>query len=342
MRGAVQLLADDEAPGNVQRIDGTPLSESEIERLLAATVTTRGPGTLDDEDDLRISIAGAQEKTALLYHDGHWLLPHGATPTTHILKLPLGLVGNRRADLTTSMENEWLSMQLCRELGLPTADCEMASFGGQKVLAVRRFDRQVHPSGQWIMRLPQEDFCQALGVPSHLKYEAEGGPGMVDVAGVLRHSERPAEDLETFLAAQVVFWMLAATDGHAKNFSIHMLAGGRYRLTPLYDVLSAWPIIGDGPNHLPAQKARLAMAVAGKNRHYLLKDIRRRHFNAMAARCYVGPSAEPVLTRLLADVPAAIERVAARLPQGFPAVVADRILGVLAASAQALEAMGPA
>ncbi|MFW8188790.1 HipA domain-containing protein, partial [Klebsiella pneumoniae] len=79
--------------------------------------------------------------------NGRWCLPHGATPTTHILKLPLGLVGNRRADLSTSVENEWLCMQLCAELGLPTASCEMLTFGDQKVLSVTRFDRQLHASG---------------------------------------------------------------------------------------------------------------------------------------------------------------------------------------------------
>lgn len=339
--GAVQLLKEDEAPRHVDRIEGTPLSDVDVERLLENTVTATGLGNVMEDDEFRISIAGAQEKTALLHHDGQWLLPHGATPTTHILKLPIGLVGNRRADFTTSVENEWLCMQLFQAFGLPTADCEMLTFGRQKVLAVRRFDRQMHSSGQWIMRLPQEDFCQALGMPSHLKYEAGGGPGMVDIASILRQSVNAAQDLRTFLATQILFWMLAATDGHAKNFSIHLLPGGRYRLTPLYDIMSVWPIVGDGPNHVPYQKARLAMAVAGKNRHYLLKDIRRRHFDAMAPRCFAGPSAEPVLSELVARVPGAIAEVAGRLPTGFPARVSDRIFESLQASANALEDASP-
>ncbi|WP_211946555.1 type II toxin-antitoxin system HipA family toxin [Cupriavidus yeoncheonensis] len=339
--GAVQLLREDEAPQHVDRIDGTPLSDADIEKLLENTVTTTGPGTVKEDEDFRISIAGAQEKTALLHHDGKWLLPHGATPTTHILKLPLGLVGNRKADLTTSVENEWLCMQLVKAFGLPVPDCEILTFGKQKVLAVKRFDRQLHRSGNWIMRLPQEDFCQALGVPPHLKYEAEGGPGMVDIAGILRQSQTPEQDLKTFLAAQILFWMLAATDGHAKNFSIHMLSAGRYNLTPLYDVLSAWPIIGDGPNHISYHKAKLAMAVDGKNRHYHLKDIRRRHFNAMAAKCYAGESAEPILCDLVAKVPSVVASVAGRLPAGFPARVSDRIFEGLQASVKRLEEMEP-
>jgi serine/threonine protein kinase HipA of HipAB toxin-antitoxin module len=119
-----------------------------------------------------------------------WYRPHGATPTTHILKLPLGLVGNFRGDLSDSVENEWLCAQLMREFGLPIADADILTYGKQTVLSVKRFDRrwigaaaahvlrsQFQPkAGQWIARLPQEDFCQATGRPPTDKYEADGGP----------------------------------------------------------------------------------------------------------------------------------------------------------------------
>jgi HipA-like C-terminal domain len=91
-------------------------------------------------------------------------------------------------------------------------------------------------------------------------------------------------------AAQLLFWLLAAVDGHAKNFSLRLLPGSRYHLTPLYDVLSTWPIIGDGPRQLSWHKAKLAMAVWATNRHDLLKTVARRHFNAMAPVCLQGPS----------------------------------------------------
>ena len=108
--GAVQLLKEDEAPTDVQRIEGSPMTEEDVERHLIQ-LTRSGPlGRGEDADDLRISLAGAQEKTALLWHNGGWMRPHGSTPTTHILKLPLGLVGHRKADLTASVENEWLCM----------------------------------------------------------------------------------------------------------------------------------------------------------------------------------------------------------------------------------------
>ncbi|QIE27690.1 Serine/threonine-protein kinase toxin HipA (plasmid) [Caballeronia sp. SBC1] len=337
--GAVQLLGVDEEPAGVERIDGTPLSDTEIEMLLNQTAGSGTFGPQDDEDDFRISLAGAQEKTALLWHEGQWMKPHGATPTTHILKLPLGLVGNRRADLTTSVENEWLCMHLLRAYGVPVAETEIKTFGRQRVLSVKRFDRQMHSSGKWILRLPQEDFCQVMGLPSHKKYENEGGPGVIDLARVLQQSETASDDIETLLTVQILFWLLAAPDGHAKNFSIRLLQGGHFRLTPLYDVMSIWPVEGKGANQWSWYKAKLAMAVSGRNRHYAFRDIQRRHFNAMAPRCSYGRDAEPIIQRLIEDTPGVIERVSAELPEGFPARVADRIFEGLRRNVAALDAM---
>jgi len=337
--GAVQLLGADEEPAGVEQIDGTPLSDGDIETLLNQTAGSGTFGPQDDEDDFRISLAGAQEKTALLWHEGQWMKPHGATPTTHILKLPLGLVGNRRADLTTSVENEWLCMHLLQAYGVPVAETEIKTFGKQRALSVKRFDRQMHSSGRWILRLPQEDFCQVMGLPSHKKYENEGGPGVIDLAQVLQQSETAREDIETLLTTQILFWLLAAPDGHAKNFSIRLLAGGQYRLTPLYDVMSIWPVEGKGANQWSWFRARLAMAVSGKNRHYAFRDIQRRHFNAMAPRCSYGRDAEPIIQRLIARTPGVIERVSGELPEGFPARVADRIFEGLRRTVAALEAM---
>ncbi|MBI5279826.1 MAG: type II toxin-antitoxin system HipA family toxin [Burkholderiales bacterium] len=336
--GAVQLVPVGETPAAHDRIDAIPLTEEGVARHLQGMLAPPTPGHAGD-DQFRISIAGAQEKTALLWHQGQWLLPRGATPTTHIMKLPIGLVGNMKADLTTSVENEWLCMQLLEAFGLPVPRTAMLVFSGRKVLCVERFDRQLHPTGRWIMRLPQEDFCQVYGLPATAKYEADGGPGLPQIADILLKSDRPAEDIATLLKAQVLFWMLAATDGHAKNFSIHLLPQGRFRLAPLYDVMSILPIMGNAPGQLRRHKARLAMAVAGKNEHYLLKDILRRHFNAMAPKCGYGNSAEPLIHAILQRVPAAIGEVNAKLPTGFPQRVADAILGGLQDSAKRLAAM---
>jgi serine/threonine-protein kinase HipA len=337
--GAVQLLGVDESPTDITRISGTPMREDEIEKLLAQT-TSAGPlSSLGDGEELRISLAGAQEKTALLWHKGAWMRPHGSTPTTHILKLPLGLVGQRQADFSTSVENEWLCMHLLAEYGLPVASTALLTFGRQKVLGVERFDRRLHSSGTWLMRLPQEDFCQVKGVPSHLKYESDGGPGLADLAGVLSGSVHAEHDLATLLKTQVLFWMLAAPDGHAKNFSIRLLPQGRYALTPLYDVMSIWPVEGRGASQFSLHKAKLAMALLGKNKHYHFKDVQRRHFNSTAARCFQRPDAEDLIGQVLERTPAAIDNVARKLPSGFPEKVAVSIFEGLRRSAEQLDRM---
>ena len=337
--GAVQLLGEDEMPTDVQSIKGSPLSESEIESLLIQTTRSGPLSNLDEDEDLRISLAGAQEKTALLWHQGQWMRPHGSTPTTHIMKLPIGMVGHRQADFSTSVENEWLCMNLLAEFGLPVAKTEILTFGSQQVLSVERFDRQLHSSGDWLMRLPQEDFCQVIGAPSHLKYESDGGPGLSDLSGVLKGSIQAEKDLTTLLTTQLLFWMLAAPDGHAKNFSIRVLPQGRYQLTPLYDVMSIWPVEGNGPNQISMFKAKMAMAVLGKNKHYLFKDIQRRHFNNMAVKYFDRVNAEDVIGRVLESTPTVIETIKGKLPASFPGWIAQSIFDGLKASAGLLERM---
>ena len=224
--GALQLLPEGEEPGRITEIAVTPLDEGAVERLLRGSVSDPLGSPSEDEDEFRISIAGAQEKTALIRHKGRWCRPHGTTPTTHIFKLPLGLVGGRQLDLRTSLENEWLCAQVVAAYGLPVARCEVEQFGATRALVVERFDRVLHSSGRYWLRLPQEDFCQATGTPGSRKYEADGGPGLSDLARVLQGSEARDQDLEMLPGAQLVFWMLAAVDGHAKNFSLRLLPAG--------------------------------------------------------------------------------------------------------------------
>lgn len=336
--GAVQLLPEDATPENVFTIQAEPIDDNVIEQLLASTVSLTSHGlTADgDADTLRISIAGAQEKTALTWHNEMWCKPRGTTPTTHIFKLPLGLIGNRQADMRTSVENEWLCAVILALFDVPVAPCAIHHFGEQKVLVVERFDRSLHTSGNYWLRLPQEDFCQATGTPGGMKYESDGGPGIVEIAKILQGSEARDEDLATLMRAQLLFWMLAATDGHAKNFSLRLLAGGRYRLTPLYDVLSAWPIVGKGPKHLDENKLRLAMALHGKNTHYRLREIQHRHFNDTAQRCGAGEAMESIIADVVQRTPSVIDRLTSIVPANFPADVFESITAGLRKSAKRL------
>src|SRR4029077_7923453 len=123
---------------------------------------------------------------------------------------------------------------------LPTNAAEIAKFGKTAALVIERFDRKWTPDKK-LLRVPQEDFCQALSCPPSLKYQSQGGPGVVDGLNLLKGSDTPAEDQKAFLKAQVLFWLIGATDGHAKNFSIFLGRGGRFKLTPVYDVLTARP-----------------------------------------------------------------------------------------------------
>ena len=328
--GAVQLLPANDEPLGWNRIEALPLTEDQVEQTLRQ-VTIATPLTHEEQDDFRISLAGAQEKTALLHIAGEWFRPRHATPTTHILKLPLGVIGGFRGDLSDSVENEWLCTQLLRELELPVADAAIARFGEQRALVVTRFDRRwigVDPpdvqkqrfkpsKGTWIARLPQEDLCQAMGLPHTLRYEADGGPSISDALGLLANSEHPETDQTNFVLAQLAFWLLAATDGHGKNFSLHHRTGGTYDLTPLYDVLSAWPIIGHGKNQLAIEKAKLAMSVRGKTARYRLKEITARHWQELAERAGV-PGLWRRIQSFVESAPAALERVEKQLPRAFP------------------------
>lgn len=317
--GSIQLLGMDEEPTGFNRIEGEVLNDEAVAAILRATISAGPFGRQETDQHFRISIAGAQEKTALLHHDGNWLRPFGATPTTHIIKLPLGLVGNMQADMRTSVYNEWLCLKFMGALGFNVAHADIVRFADHPpVLVVERFDRRKHPSEDWILRLPQEDFCQAFGVSPAKKYEADGGPGIEAIAQVIGNSQRARADLKTLLACQVAFWLLAATDGHAKNFSINLRVGGAFALTPIYDVLSAWPVIGNGKHQLAWRNAKLAMAVSGKNRHYEMANIMRRHFNATAARCGWGRDAEDIIEEVLSNVEPALTSVESQIPPDFP------------------------
>jgi serine/threonine-protein kinase HipA len=336
--GALQLLPDGATPKDVSEIAATPLKEAQVEALLLGSASDPVRSG-ENEDEFRISIAGAQEKTALVWHRGRWCKPKGSTPTTHIFKLPLGLVGGTRMDMRESLENEWLCSRLLAAYGVPVAECEVKQFGATKALVVTRFDRKLHASGRHWLRLPQEDFCQATGTPSARKYEADGGPGILDIARILQSSESRDHDLATLMRAQLLFWMLAAIDGHAKNFSIRLLPQGHFQLTPLYDVISAWPIAGPRQNQIHPKKLTLAMALRDKTKHYRVEEIRRRHFNAMARACGVGRDMEGIIDEVVATTPRAVDAVGASLPSRFPGELFECVTSRLRSAAQEIARM---
>jgi serine/threonine-protein kinase HipA len=318
--GAVQLLPEGVEPQGWNAVAGEPLDEHQVAEALRATPSEPVLGQAADDELFRISLAGAQEKTALLFTDKGWHRPLGATPTTHILKLPLGLVGgSRRVDLSDSLENEWLCAQILYHLDLPVAPTELWRFEDQKALAITRFDRswQLGERGQpWIARLPQEDFCQALGYPPGRKYERDGGPGMADCMRLLAGSA-DGTDRQTFALTELAFWLMGATDGHAKNHSIFLRRGDSYISTPLYDVLSIFPYIGDGANQFRWRKVGPAMALRSKNVHWHFHDIQARHWHGLAMKCG-GATVWEAMQGLVQRVGPALERIGDALPGDFP------------------------
>ena len=258
---------------------------------------------IEDEEDFRISIAGAQEKTALLFMDEQWCLPMDATPTTHIIKLPIGLIKSHSfsIDLSDSVENEFICTLIAREFGLP-----------------------------------QEDFCQALNIPSARKYENQGGPTISDIMLFLLGSSDAENDRYLFMKAQVLFWLLAATDGHAKNFSLFIEPEGRYRLTPFYDILSLYPAIGLGGLH--SKSAKLAMGLVGtKGKKYNVEQIFPRHFYQTAkAVGFEQDKMKQIFAEFAETIEIVIARVNMILPEGFPAHIRDPILNGLKSRARRL------
>jgi serine/threonine-protein kinase HipA len=317
--GALQFLPEGTEPPTAGRIEGHPVDDEEIARVLGSLA--RNPLGLGEDDDFRLSIAGAQEKTAFLRWQDRWLRPTGATPTTHIFKPQIGELPNG-IDLSNSVENEYLCLTLTAALGLPTAKVEMATFGDKRALIVERFDR-LWTHNHRLIRVPQEDCCQALSVPWTRKYESEGGPGIPAILQLLKGSDTPTEDQRLFLKANIVFWLLGATDGHAKNFSLFLSPGGGYRLTPLYDVISAEP--SAAAHQLRDNQVKLAMAV-GDSRNYVIKRVAPRHFIESAVRGGMGRRAAfDVVDELQASAPTAVQRVIASLPSGFPSNLAEAV-----------------
>ena len=250
------------------------LEEAEVATRLRALSTDISAWRRAD-DAGQFSLAGAQSKTALLFDGTRWGIPSGRTPTTHILKPgALGLPGHT--------ENEHFCLALAKELGLGVASSRVMRCEEQLALVVTRYDRV--RIGRGLVRAHQEDVCQALGVLPQNKYQSDGGPSARAVAALLReHSQRVKEDLDAFVDALAYNFLIAGTDGHAKNYSLLIGAGGRARLAPLYDVASA--LAYDEPQ---VQKLKLAMSIGGK---YRLREVGRRQWQKLAGELGLGDEA---------------------------------------------------
>lgn len=267
--GAAQYVGPGTAPEESQPGDVEWLAEDDIAQFLRDL--RRDATTWRPHREGRWSLAGARAKLALL-HDRSadvWGIPRGATPTTNLLKPAIG--GLDDVDV-----NEHLCLAAARHAGLRAAVTSIRTFGDERALVVERYDRIVDDTGT-VIRVHQEDLCQALGVHPDQKYEADGGPS-AEALGRLVREVAGERDVARFFEALVYRWLVLDTDGHAKNFSL-LLSGHQVRLSPLYDIASALPHL-DHP-----RKARLAQKIAGEHHPAF---IRLRHWERLARSLGLG------------------------------------------------------
>ncbi|WP_145206200.1 HipA domain-containing protein [Sphingobium sp. B2] len=236
--------------------------------------------------------------------------------------------------MAASVDNEHYCLKLLEAFGLDVAQTQIVTFGKRRVLVVERFDRRWR-NPQHLLRLPQEDCCQAMGIPSTQKYQNNGGPGVADILTLLQRSDEPQKDQVDFFKSQILFWLIGATDGHGKNFSVFLKPEGRYSLTPFYDVLSAQPAFDK--RQIPNNKYKLAMSV-GKSRHYRILEVVGRHFVQTGKAAGLGPTPmTKAITDILERAEDAPDKALSLMPGDFAKEVHDSIVANLPARLRLLE-----
>jgi len=314
--GAVQFVRPERVEAMLARSGAiAPLTEERVAERLRTL--RRDPSAWHLAGTGQFSLAGAQAKTALHLDlsTGEWGDPSGAVPTTHILKP--AIAGFDDHDL-----NEHLCLRAARIAGLRAATSRITSFGEERAIVVERYDRFPFGDGR-VGRIHQEDMCQALGLPPSAKYQSEGGPSPEQIITLVRRVIGPPVaglEVERFVDALALNWLIAGTDAHAKNYSI-LLVRGQTRLAPLYDVASSLPY---DDMYLP--RLRLAMRIASE---YRVEAITGRHWRAFAEQNGLDPD----------RTVARIDELARRLPEAFrEAASADAVVALRSALPERLAA----
>ncbi|MCX6873512.1 MAG: type II toxin-antitoxin system HipA family toxin [Verrucomicrobia bacterium] len=270
--------------GELDRL--TPLSDGNLARRMddLRAQARAIPVVIDG----RFSLAGAQTKDALHWQDGRWHVPAGRIPSTHILKPEL-------EEFDEHALNEHFCLQLASRVGLPAAESRMLPVAGKNVLCVRRYDRIEDPRSQRVLRIHQEDTCQALGLYPHQKYQADGGPSAAGIVNLLeRYADDAAADIRSFVMALALNWVIAGTDAHSKNYSLLHGRDSILRLAPLYDLASYLPYQRDPLS----TKVKLAMKLGGT---YRLRRIDATHWRAWALEAGLAPDLVTSLVRTVVE-----------------------------------------
>ncbi len=236
-----------------------------------------------------MSLPGAQAKTAFYWDERkkRWGIPGGRTPTTHIIKPCIpgfdGLV-----------ENEHICQDIASRLGMPAARSRVLQLD-QAYIVVERYDRlPPAPGTPLVQRIHQEDMCQALGLMPAKKYQEEGGPGIAEIVTLIRRESADLEtDVDRFLRANMLNWLIGGTDAHAKNYSFLIGPADEIRLAPLYDVSSQLP-------YPDLVSQRVSMKIGD---HYDIGRVRIADWRKLARACAVE---EDRVIDMLADIARAL------------------------------------
>ncbi len=282
--GAVSVLPAGVEPAPLERLVRV-LDKNELTAIVEEL--PRRP-LMAGTEGVRLSLAGAQDKLPIVLDGNKIALPLGNTPSTHIIK-------PEPERFSGLVNNEAFCMALARSVGMSVPETEMRLIGGKPSIIVTRYDRK--PGLDGIIRLHQEDFCQALGCPPERKYQQEGGPTVRGCIGLLREwSSAPVLDIAAFVDALSFNILIGNADAHSKNYSI-LYADGARRLAPLYDLVCnlVWPDLSK----------RLAMNI-GHARS--VNDLNPAHFKKMAEECELGwPMVRERIQNLVRKVSAAVD-----------------------------------
>jgi serine/threonine-protein kinase HipA len=294
--------------------------ESEEQRDLDTLVFAQGPHAGEGALAVlgtphRLSLAGAQDKIPVVRGSGgQLLLPGLGEPSTHILK-------PESPRLRHLCELEALGLRLAKAIGLPAVECALVDVGGRTALLVERYDRETSAQGN-VVRIHQEDFCQALGYPGELKYESQGGPSLGDCAGLIRHRLRLGpRALQQFLDWIIYCVVIGNADAHAKNLSL-LHRPGRIELAPYYDLVPTVAI----PDTLIARDPALRIGGAAR-----IDQVERGDWHDLARDTGFGPALVGARVASIAEAASAsVARVAQQLEAegGHAATLANAVSAI--------------
>jgi serine/threonine-protein kinase HipA len=301
LAGAVRIVPPNQVESLKTREGIVQIPEARLGKFLDDLVANRGPLNINKDAGF-FSLGGAQAKKAVYWVNGKWYEPRGRTPSTHIIKPPM-------PELEGQVENEHFCLRLANALDLRTCESSIELIGNKPNIVATRYDRlrikngkraPLTQSGGRVVRIHQEDMCQAMGIDPTKKYQAEGGPGMQDIMKLLAGSGDPATDRTRFMRACAFNFVILGPDAHGKNFSVLIDNAGRYRLAPLYDINSVLPY--------DLEKARkLAMTIGGEGRW---RSVAPTHWEKAARLCGYPPAdALGHVSDIVARAPAAANQV---------------------------------